>query len=140
MSDIAYVVLREGTVRALDPTDGSSQEFLDIQTGSEPRSNSPSTNFGVVRIKRDVLRRSAIGMLFTNRSDVPSGRGSNQVVGVDAAFAFYQDLSVNTYVAKSWTEGSAGGGSASDAGWPAALVVGAGALALGALALRSRHS
>ena len=31
VSDIAYVVLREGTVRALDPTDGSSQGFLDIE-------------------------------------------------------------------------------------------------------------
>jgi glucose/arabinose dehydrogenase len=29
--DTAYVVLREGTVRALDPADGSSAEFLDIQ-------------------------------------------------------------------------------------------------------------
>lgn len=31
VADLIYVVQRPGTVRALDPTDGSSQQFLDIQ-------------------------------------------------------------------------------------------------------------
>ena len=32
VTDLAYVVLRQGSVRALDPSDGSSQDFLDIES------------------------------------------------------------------------------------------------------------
>src|SRR5207253_2572058 len=48
--------------------------LLDIETDVEPRFGAPATNFGVVRIKRDILRRSAIGALFTNRSVTSSGQ------------------------------------------------------------------
>ena len=82
--------------------------LLDIQTGDEPRFGVPSTNFGVVRLKRDILRRSAIGVLFTNRSATASGQGTNQLFGVDGVFSFYENLNVNTYVAKTRTGGSAG--------------------------------
>ena len=43
---------------------------LNIQTGDEEeRAGAPATNFSVVRLKRDVLRRSSIGLLVTNRSE-----------------------------------------------------------------------
>ena len=49
---------------------------LNIQTGDETASSSPSTNFTVARIKRDILRRSTIGAMFTNRnqSELESAR------------------------------------------------------------------
>ena len=43
--------------------------LLDIRTGDEEVSATPVTNFAVVRVKRDILRRSNIGAIFTNRSD-----------------------------------------------------------------------
>ena len=43
---------------------------LSIQTDDRPDANTPvaSTNFTVLRVKRDILRRSAIGAIFTGRS------------------------------------------------------------------------
>ncbi len=63
----------------------------------------PSTNFTVLRVKRDILRRSTIGAMFTNRSDSTVVSGSNQAYGVDAAFAFYENLSAGAYYAKTTT-------------------------------------
>src|SRR4029079_5560932 len=50
--------------------------FMNIQAGHESVSNTDATNFTVVRVKRDVLRRSAIGVMATNRSVSASGKGS----------------------------------------------------------------
>ena len=44
---------------------------MNIQAGDEPVSATPSTNFTVLRVKRDILRRSTIGMIATNRSESP---------------------------------------------------------------------
>ena len=41
---------------------------MNIQTGDEEVSRTPDTNFTVVRVKRDILRRSTVGAMFTNRS------------------------------------------------------------------------
>lgn len=81
--------------------------LLDIQTGDETRFGEPSTNFGVVRIKRDILRRSSIGTLLTHRSVTSSGQGSNQLFGLDGVFSFFQSLNINTYIAKTRTDGLA---------------------------------
>ena len=79
--------------------------LLNIQTDDESVSNTPTTNFTVVRVKRDILRRSSIGAIFTNRSSSVVGSGSNQAVGLDAAFSFFQDLAVGGYYARSETPG-----------------------------------
>ena len=51
-------------------------------------SRTPDTNFTVVRVKRDILRRSTVGAMFTNRSVSTVAAGSNQAYGLDAALAF----------------------------------------------------
>jgi hypothetical protein len=82
--------------------------MLNIQTGDEPDvlvGATPSTNFTVARIKRDILRRSSIGALFTNRSESSVTTGSNQAAGVDAAFGFYQNVNLGGYYARTATEG-----------------------------------
>ncbi len=82
---------------------------LNIQTGDEPTTGAPSTGFSAARIKRDVLRRSSIGAIFTHRSEsVLSPGGSNQAYGVDATFAFYDNLSINGYWARTETTGADG--------------------------------
>ena len=43
--------------------------IMNIQTGDESVSKTAPTNFTVVRVKRDVLRRSSIGVMATNRSE-----------------------------------------------------------------------
>lgn len=82
---------------------------MNIQAGDEEVSRTPATNFTVLRAKRDILRRSTIGAVFTNRnkSSVTEG-GSNQAYGVDAAFGFYQNVSFTTYYARTQTTGKTG--------------------------------
>ena len=79
---------------------------LNIQTGDEPTSGAPNTGFSVARIKRDVLRRSSVGAIFTHRSHSTLTPGaSNQAYGVDATFAFFDNLSINGYWARTQTTG-----------------------------------
>ena len=77
---------------------------LNIQTDDEPLALSPSTNFTVLRVKRDVFRRSSIGAMFTNRSESTVGPGSNQGFGVDGAFSFYEDVNLSGYYAATDTD------------------------------------
>ena len=82
--------------------------LLNIQTDEEPIGGALSTNFTVARVTRDLLRRSSIGAIVTNRSAFGSQSGSNLAVGVDGAFAFYDNVLVNTYWARTRTTGEAG--------------------------------
>jgi hypothetical protein len=81
---------------------------INMQSGEEEVSRAQSTNFSVLRIRRDVLRRSSIGAIFTGRSVAQSGVGSNQAYGVDGTFGFFQNLSINTYWARTETDGRSG--------------------------------
>ena len=83
---------------------------LNIQTGADQTSGARSTNFTVVRVKRDILRRSAVGGLFTNRSVsvAGAGAGANRVFGADATLAFYDNVSVVSYFARTQTPGFKG--------------------------------
>ncbi len=65
----------------------------------------PETNFSVVRVKHDVLRRSSIGAVFTHRSRSTQVDGTNQVYGVDGSFAFGQSVSFGGFYAQSRTDG-----------------------------------
>jgi hypothetical protein len=58
-----------------------------------------------MRIKRDILRKSSIGTIFTRRSALVNRPGSNEAYGVDAALAFYNNLAINSYWARANTEG-----------------------------------
>ena len=81
---------------------------VNIQTDDEARSSAESTNFTVLRLKRDILRRSSIGGIFTNRSVSTHGHGSSQTYGVDSTFAFYDNLSMLGYLARTETPGLIG--------------------------------
>ncbi len=82
--------------------------LLNIQTGESESALAPSTNFSVVRLRRDILRRSTVGIIGAHRSVSLDGLGSNQVFGADANFAFYQNLAVDAYYAESRTPGRSG--------------------------------
>ena len=73
---------------------------LNIGTDAVNSANIEANDFSVIRIKRDVLSRSTVGMLFTERSESLVGEGSNQLYGIDASFDFLDDFSIDTYVAK----------------------------------------
>ena len=76
---------------------------MNIQTDEDEVSGTRDTNFTVIRVKRDILRRSTIGAMFTNRSLTVNNRGSSQGYGVDAAFSFYQNVNLGGYWARTVT-------------------------------------
>ena len=78
---------------------------LNIQAGDEAVSRSDATNFTVVRLRRDILRRSSVGAMFTNRSVSRVAPGSSQAYGVDGTFAFFENLSLITYLARTRVPG-----------------------------------
>jgi len=81
---------------------------LNIQQREDPVIGGPATNFSVVRLKRDILKQSSVGVLVTNRSHSTSADGSNQAMGGDANFTFLKNLTINTYVARTRTSGVRG--------------------------------
>ena len=55
--------------------------LLNTQAEDAAHADAVATNFSVVRLKRDVLRRSTIGLIATGRFPSSSGEGSNRVYG-----------------------------------------------------------
>ena len=79
---------------------------LNLEARNEDVSATPRTNFTVMRVKRDILRRSSIGAMISNRSESTLAPGAtNQAYGVDGQFSFFQDLNLGGYYATSDTEG-----------------------------------
>jgi len=62
---------------------------------------SPSTNFTALRVRKDILANSDVGVMFLNKE--PSGDDYNRALGGDANFRFFQDLTLNFAAAKSAT-------------------------------------
>jgi hypothetical protein len=59
---------------------------MNIQTDDVERRGVPSNNFGVVRVKRDLLRRSAVGAIVTRRAEATQRGGDALAYGVDGSF------------------------------------------------------
>src|SRR5207244_10323627 len=53
--------------------------MLNIQSDTEPVSRAPATNFSGLRLRRDVLHRSKLGVLVTRRSADQGGVGTSDV-------------------------------------------------------------
>ena len=67
-------------------------------------------NYTVLRGRRDVLRNSRHRRASSCRASRPARRADrNEVAGVDANFRFVKALSINGFLAKSFTPGAAGG-------------------------------
>ena len=73
--------------------------FLAMKT--ERLGTTPSNNYVVGRLKRNLMRSSWIGALMTSRNSTTSD--FNRVYGADAHFQFYQRLEFDSYLLKSET-------------------------------------
>jgi hypothetical protein len=76
--------------------------MLSMQTksiGSEP-----GANFAVLRVKRNILSNSDIGGILLNRQPT-RGKNFNRAFGTDANFRFGPNYTVNSYLAKTVTNG-----------------------------------
>ena len=90
---------------------------INMQAGAVGESNVAATNFTVVRVKRDILRRSSVGAIFTNRSVSLEGNGSSQAYGVDANFSFYENVNFLAYAARTQTPDTQGRDEGRDGSW-----------------------
>ncbi len=79
--------------------------MLNIETDDHALAAAEQTNFTVLRLRRDILRRSNVGALYTRRSVSTVASGANDVWGIDGNFAFHTNLYFSGYVAQSRTEG-----------------------------------
>ncbi|MGB7218472.1 MAG: DUF5916 domain-containing protein [Vicinamibacterales bacterium] len=94
----------EGGGRLTGRVGAYSVGLLNVQTDDTVGGARP-TNFSVARIRRDILRRSSVGALFTRRSVATQGPSSNELYGIDGQFAFFQNLTFDTYWASTQTAG-----------------------------------
>jgi hypothetical protein len=99
------VVPIDGGGRLIGRIGRYSMGLVNIQTGAESTSDSVPTNFSVVRLKRDVLRKSSVGLIATGRSVRINGSGSNMTYGADGLWSFYDNFDINTYWARTRTDG-----------------------------------
>ncbi len=81
---------------------------LAIRTDDETGTTADDTAFTVLRVKRDLLRRSSIGGIVTHRTRSLDGAGTNAAFGADASFSFFDDLNLLGYFARTRTSGRSG--------------------------------
>jgi len=82
--------------------------LLEIQTDDDEATGARATNFAVARVKRDILRRSYIGLIGTRRSPMASASGAGITVGADASLSFFQSLNILGFYARTNNPGARG--------------------------------
>ncbi|HEY7819660.1 MAG TPA: DUF5916 domain-containing protein, partial [Vicinamibacteria bacterium] len=104
ISDVGIVPIRGGA-RVTGKAGPYTLGLLNIHTDAFEPAGSEPTGFSVLRVKRDVFRKSQLGALYTQRSRSVLTQGMNQVLGLDASFGLSDALVVGGYYAGSRTEG-----------------------------------
>ncbi len=81
--------------------------FLDIHTEESEEAAAPASAFTALRLKRNILRRSNVGVMATRRGPAavttPSFRGSGDAsytFGADATLLFFKSINLTTYAAR----------------------------------------
>ncbi|MFQ5639333.1 MAG: DUF5916 domain-containing protein [bacterium] len=82
--------------------------LLNMQTRRD--GDSPAENFTVARLRRNILKSSDVGIMFTNRqrTDSVDGIRYNRTIGVDGNVRILGNMLVNTYFAASDEPGRTG--------------------------------
>jgi len=88
----------------------TSLGLLDVLT--DAGSGDPRTNYGVLRLRHDILARSSIGMILTDREG-EGGGGGNRVIGADSHVPFHEDWNFDGFYASSRSSPGAPEGAAS---------------------------
>jgi len=84
--------------------------FLSMQT--DQFEETPSTNFSVARVRRDILLNSDIGAIFINKQ--VNSAEFNRTYGVDTNLNFFRYLDIGSYLLKTDTSGIQGQDGAAD--------------------------
>jgi hypothetical protein len=82
---------------------------LNIQTEDKPSVKARATNFTAIRLKRNVFRRSNVGVIATRRGPAASGGGDSYAVGIDTSLLFFKSINLTSYYARTDAPGVSGG-------------------------------
>ena len=77
---------------------------LNIETGAKSSADVNATNFSAVRLRRDILRRSNVGIIATARK--PNGAGTSMMLGADTSIRVSANTTVLGYYARTDVAGS----------------------------------
>ena len=92
-----------GGVRLTGRAGGFTLGLMTMQSKAED--GRPSTNYTVVRVRRDVFRSSDVGAIILSREPNGDSGDFNRVAGVDTNFRFFRNLSINGFFARSESPG-----------------------------------
>lgn len=79
---------------------------LNIETGARASARVVATNFSAVRLRRDIFRRSNIGVIATARRPNEIGGRASMAVGADASIRVSPNTSVLGYYARTDVDGA----------------------------------
>ncbi len=85
-------------------TEELGSEF-DDRTGRLVEQRIPASNYGVMRVKRDLLARSTVGGFVMTRESGGTG-DFNRIYGVDSNFVFFRYFAIEALLGKSSSPGS----------------------------------
>jgi hypothetical protein len=95
-----------GGARLLGRGGGFQVGALQMRTDDSAVALAPVTDFSVLRLNKDVLSRSRVGVIATRRAPGATvGVADNYAYGADAAFNFKTDLSMSGYWSATETPG-----------------------------------
>ncbi|MFM8534662.1 MAG: DUF5916 domain-containing protein [Acidimicrobiia bacterium] len=98
-----------GGVRLTGRAGAFSIGALNIQTEDKPEARALATNFSALRLKRNLLRRSNVGVMATRRGpSLGSGADDSYTAGVDATMLFFKSINITSYYAMTSTRDSRG--------------------------------
>jgi hypothetical protein len=86
---------------------GFSVGALTVQT--ESATNSPATNYSVLRLRRNIFGASDMGAMVMSRQNTTDSGDFNRVYGVDANIRLYRILDWSSYAMRSATPGGTDG-------------------------------
>jgi hypothetical protein len=70
---------------------------LNIQTGDKPSASAVATNFTAIRLKRNIFRRSNVGLMTTRRGPAAVGGDQSYTFGADATLLFFKSVNLTSY-------------------------------------------
>jgi hypothetical protein len=73
---------------------------LALATDDKPSAEATQTTFSAMRVRRNILRRSSVGMIATGGWPAAAGHDANGAVGVDADFRFFDNVEATAYWAR----------------------------------------
>lgn len=103
-----------GGVKVTGKQGGTAIGFLNMTADrtsylndNEEQVSVPITNFGIVRLRQDILENSSIGLIGLNKQSLDNGL-YNRGLGVDANIYLSANTQVGGFVAKSFSPGKSG--------------------------------